>query len=94
MFAGFDPVRSRAITQSRVGIDDRLQTMGDDEGRAAEPEVVERLLHLLLANFRNQCRSRLVEQQDRRVLQDRARDRDALALSPGEPAACSPTLVA
>ena len=66
-----------------VGADDRLQAMGDDERRAPDPQIVERLLHLAL-RFRIERRGRLVEQQDRRVLQNRARDGDSLALAAGK----------
>ena len=66
-----------------VGADDRLQAVGDDHRRAAHPQRVERRLHFALA-LRIERRGRLVEQQDRRVLQHRAGDGDALALAAGQ----------
>ena len=47
---------------------------------AAVHQAIERLLHQRLA-FGIERRGRLVEQQDRRVLQDGAGDGDALALA-------------
>jgi hypothetical protein len=65
-----------------VGLCDRRQTVGDHDGRTA---CVKRLLDRLLG-FRIESRGRLVEQDDRRVLEEGAGDGDALALSAG--AAC------
>src|SRR5436189_3311693 len=62
---------------------DRRETMCDDERRAAAHQVVERLLHEPLG-LRVECGRRLVEDQDRRILEQRARDREALALAAGE----------
>ena len=46
-------------------------------------QAVERVLHGALA-LRVERRGRLVEEQDRRVLEDRAGDGDALALAAGQ----------
>ncbi len=53
--------------------------MGDRDRRAAFGELVERLLHEPLG-LRVERARRLVEHEDRRIAQDRARDRDALLL--------------
>src|SRR5688572_31289374 len=60
--------------------------MRDDDGRAVAHQPLERLLYQSLA-LRIERARRLVEQQDRRVAQDRTRDRDPLTLTPGEPRA-------
>ena len=56
------------------------QAVGDDERRAVAHRRLERRLHHALALGVERA-GRLVEQQQRRVLQHRARDRDALALA-------------
>jgi hypothetical protein len=58
--------------------------VGDDQRRASLHQPLERLLHQPLA-FGVERAGRLVEQQDRRVAQQRAGDRDALALPAREP---------
>jgi hypothetical protein len=60
------------------------QPVGDDQGRPPDHQAIERGLdrRLVLGVDRRQ---RFVEQQDRRVAQQRARDREALALAAGEP---------
>ncbi len=55
----------------------------DDQRRASLAQLGDRLLHVTLG-FRIQRRGRLVEQDDRRILDQRARDRDALALAAGQ----------
>ena len=62
--------------QDAVGGADRGEAVGDDEGGAPLHQPVEGLLHLALA-LGVERRGRLVEEQDRRVLEDRARDGDA-----------------
>ena len=57
--------------------------MGDRDHRAAARQLVERLLHGALGLGVEGAR-RLVEDQDRRVSQDRARDRDPLLLAARE----------
>ncbi len=69
--------------QDRVGMHDGVQAMGDDDGGAVLAEMLDRLLHLLFG-LRIQSRGGLVEQDDRRVLDQRARHRDALPLAAGE----------
>ena len=54
--------------------------MGDDQRRAVLHDVFKRRLHEHFV-FRVERRGRFIEQQHRRVLQDRARDRKALALA-------------
>ena len=80
--AGFD---RRAVFdhENPVRANNRLQAVRDDDRGAAGLESLQRLLHLALG-FGVQRRRRLVEQQDRRVLENRARDGDALALAAGE----------
>ena len=65
-----------------VGMCDRVQAVRDGERRAAPAEMCHRLAHLQFG-FRIERGGRLVEQDDRRVLDQRARDRDALALAAG-----------
>ena len=64
--------------------DDARQAVGEDEGGAARHQAFERLLddRLVLRIHRAQ---RLVEHQDGGVAEDRAGDRDPLALPAGEP---------
>ena len=64
----------------------RGQAVGDDQRRAVPGELRQRLLHQPL-RFGIERARRLVEQQDRRVLEDGARQRQPLALAAGEPQA-------
>ena len=66
--------------EDHVGPHHRRQPVRDRDGRAAARRVVERGLHDALADRVERAR-RLVEHEDRRVLQQHPRDRDALALS-------------
>ena len=66
-----------------VGIDDGREAVGDDHGGAAAHQRLERRLHLALG-FGVERRGRLVEQQDRRVLQHGAGDGEPLALAARE----------
>ena len=66
--------------QDAVGVDDGGEAMGDDERRAARHQRIERALHERFV-FRVERGSRLVEQQHRRVFQDRAGDRQPLPLA-------------
>src|SRR5258706_14250327 len=61
----------------------RGEAMRDDERGASLHEALERELHRLLA-LRVEGARGLVEEEHRAVGEDRARDRDALALPPGE----------
>ena len=64
--------------------------MGDDDGRAVGLQHVEGAAHRLLVH-RVEMRGRLVQDQDRRVLEEGAGDGDALALAAGELVPRSPT---
>ncbi len=59
------------------------EAMGDHDGGAPGHEIVEPRLHQLLILGIERTR-RFVEQQKRRIAQDRAGDREALALSTGQ----------
>src|SRR5262250_3393903 len=61
----------------------RGETMRDDEDGAVLHQLAQRLLHQELA-FRVQVRGRLIQDQDGRILQERARDGDALTLAARE----------
>ena len=65
--------------QNAVSLQHRRQPMGDHQRRAPGHHVVERGLNLRFV-VRVERRRRLVEQQDRRVLENGARDRQALPL--------------
>ena len=62
---------------------DGVQPVRDGDGGAALAQMRDRVLHQPLG-FGIERRGRLVEQDDRRVLDQRARDRDALALAAGK----------
>ena len=68
--------------QDGVGVHDGVQAVGDHDGGAVLAEMVDRLLHRFFG-FRIERRGGLVEQDDRRVLDQRPGDRDALALAAG-----------
>ena len=78
MRAGFDDV-SAVDHEDAIGLLDRRQSMCDDERRAVVHQLIERPLDDALG-FGVQRRRRFVENQDRRILEQRARDRDALPL--------------
>ena len=59
------------------------EPVGDDDRRAAAHRGLERRLHGALA-FGVERRGRFVEQQQRRILEDRARDGEPLALAAGQ----------
>ena len=59
------------------------EPMGDGDDRAAGGEPLERALNLLF-RFRIERRSRFIEQKDRRVLQERARNGEPLLLAAGK----------
>jgi hypothetical protein len=65
------------------GAADRGQTMGDDEDRTAGHQVGKRDLHQRLA-FRVECRCGFIQDENRRVLEQRPGDGDALPLSARE----------
>ena len=62
---------------------DGVQPVGDGDGGAALAQMRHRVLHQPLG-FGIERGGGLVEQDDRRVLDQRARDRDALALAAGK----------
>ena len=62
-----------------VGLGDRRQAVGDDNGRPPFTQGVQRLLDRLLG-LRIEGGRRLVEQDDRRILEKRSSDSDALAM--------------
>jgi hypothetical protein len=66
-----------------VGVADGRQAVGDRDRRPALREAVERLLDESLGLGVERA-GRLVEDQDRRVAEDRASDRDPLLLAAGE----------
>ena len=76
-------MRPWSITTMRSALQHGREPVRDDDRRAVLHQPLERLLHQPLALGVERAR-RLVEQQDRRVAQDRARDRDALPLSARE----------
>src|SRR5712691_3381500 len=63
-----------------VGVDDGRQPVGDHHGGAAAAHLFQRALDLLLG-ARVERAGRLIEQQDLRVLEDRAGDRHPLLLA-------------
>src|SRR5215472_1854133 len=65
--------------QNLVGGHDGREPVRDDERGAVLGDAIERVLDVLLG-VAVERRSRLVEQKDRRALEDRAGDRDALLL--------------
>jgi hypothetical protein len=66
-----------------VGIDHGGQPVSNDDRRAALHDLFQRVLHQLFGIVVER-RSRLVEQQDRRVAHDGAGDRQALTLAAGK----------
>src|SRR5947207_10921989 len=66
-----------------VRVADGRESVGDDQRRATRHQPFDRLLDQTFGLVVER-RSRLVEDQDRYVLEERARDRQALALPPGE----------
>ena len=79
MVALFDDLAA-VDDQDAVGADDGGEPMRDHQRRAALHQFGERRLHQrLVAGVER--RGRLVEQQHRRVLEDRAGDGEALALA-------------
>ena len=63
----------------QVGVADRREAVGDDERGAAVQQAAQRALDLALGADVDRAR-RLVEDQDARVGEQRARERDELAL--------------
>ncbi len=69
-----------------VGVADRGQAVGDHDGRAALDRVVERRLDVCLVLVVEMAR-RLVEDHDRRVLEQQPGDGQALLLAAAHPVA-------
>ena len=68
--------------QDAVAFEHRGKAMRDHDCRASLHQPVERRLHQRLA-LGIECGRRFIEQQQRRIAEDGARDRDALALPAG-----------
>ena len=69
--------------ENPVEVSDSRQAMRDDHHGFAFHRGGERLLDSLLSH-RIQARSGLIQNEDRRILEDHARDRDTLPLPAGE----------
>ena len=82
MAADFDDAALIEHDQPIHGRDGR-QAVGDGDHRLAGHQAVERLLDRRL-DLRIERRGRLVEDEDRRILQEDAGDGDALALAAGQ----------
>ena len=78
MPAGFDDM-ALVEDEDAVGADDARQPVRQDQGRAPRRQTVDRLLDYRLV-FRVHRRERFVENEDRRIPQQRPRDCQALAL--------------
>ena len=66
-----------------VSVADRREAMGDHDRRPVTHQVLKRFLHQSL-RLRIESGSRLIQDQDRRVLQDGPGDADPLPLTTGE----------
>src|SRR5262249_59971612 len=75
--------RSVLDDEDAVSIDDGVQAMCDHDRRSPLAEVLDRALNLTLG-LRIERSRRLVEQDDRRVLEQCACDGNALALAAGD----------
>ena len=78
--------------QPRVAVRQRAQAMGDHEGRAALHQALHRV-HDRSLGVDIDGTGRLVEDEDRGILQEGPRQRDALALPPERHMPRSPTWV-
>ena len=67
----------------RIGLLDGRQAVGNDQRGAVGHDVIERILDVALG-LGVECRRRFVENEDRRVLEDRSRNRQALPLAAGK----------
>ena len=72
--------------ENEVGVYDRRQAMRDDEHRPSGEQPIDGLLHQPL-RLRVQRRRRLVEDEDRRIDEQRAGDGETLTLAAGQPRA-------
>ncbi len=91
MRAGLDD-SPRVDHDDAIGLLHGAEPMGDDERRATSREPLERGANVVGGLGIERAR-RLVEDEDGRVLEDRARDRDALPLAARQEAPALPTLV-
>src|SRR5215213_7389380 len=80
--SGFDDA-ARFHNHDEIGVAHRRQPVRDDERRAAAHQPRDRRLDEALG-FRIERARRLIEEQDRRVLEKGAGERDALALAAGQ----------
>src|SRR5690349_1041231 len=78
--------RAVLYREDDIGVSDRREAVRDGDRGSALDQGLERLLDDALT-FGVQRRGGLVEDEDRRVFEDHARDREPLALSTGEPVA-------
>ena len=78
--------------EDEVGVGDGRQPVRDDEHRAAGEQPIHGFLDQTLG-FGVERGSRFVENQNWRIDEQRARDRDALPLAAGEPVPRSPRIV-
>ena len=66
--------------QDRISMHDGVQAVGDDDGGAILAEMLDGFLHRFLG-FRIECCGGFIQQDQRRILHQRAGDGDALALT-------------
>src|SRR5713101_3310771 len=69
--------------EDAIGIHDGMQPMRDHDSRSSATEMLDGALHLPLG-FGIERSGGLVQEDDRGILEQRARNRDALALAAGE----------
>jgi hypothetical protein len=69
--------------ENNIGVEDRGEAVRDDEARAAFHRFFERGLDERFV-FGIECGGRFVEDEDARVFEEHARDREALTLAAGE----------
>ena len=72
--------------RNHIGAANRRKAVSDDEHRAPSHQIVQRALHEHLG-FGIELGSRFIENQNRRIFQERARNRQPLALAAGKPLA-------
>ena len=64
-----------------IRVHDRREAVGNNQSRAPDHQLVERILNELFA-LAVECRSRFIQDQDTRVAQEGAGDGEALLLAP------------
>ena len=82
MGAGFDDA-ALLHDQDAVGVSDRIETMGDDDGGAADEQAIQGILDEAFA-LGVEVGGGLVEDEQGRVRQHGPGDGDALTLTAGE----------